>query len=91
LQELKEEYQKLLKHKNYYEKQVPQDLLKEYNRIKYVRDGLALAEVKDCICQVCYVRLPPQLYNDIKANKKLYTCSNCNRILYFKDEENNSS
>jgi predicted nucleic acid-binding Zn-ribbon protein len=91
LQELKDEHEKLSKHKKYYAEQLPQDLLNEYNRIKNVRNGLALAEVKDCICQVCFVRLPPQLYNDIKANKKLFTCSNCNRILYFKDDENNPS
>lgn len=91
LQHLKEECQKLIKHKSHYEEKLPKDLLDTYNRIKLVRDGIALAEVRDSICQVCYVRLPPQFFNDIKANKKLFTCSNCNRILYFKGEEDEVS
>jgi len=87
MKELEEECQKLMKHKSFYEDKLPKDLLDTYNRIKLVRDGIALAEVRDSICQVCYVRLPPQFFNDIKANKRLFTCSNCNRILYFKREE----
>lgn len=84
LDEINERCRKLEKHKHHYESKVPQDLLETYNRIKGVRNGIAMAEVKDSICMVCHVRLPPQFYNDIKANKSLFTCPNCNRILYFK-------
>ncbi len=57
-----------------------------YDRIASVRSGTALAEAKDQSCQVCHVKLRPQLFNEIKQNRNIITCENCNRILYYAQE-----
>ncbi len=54
-----------------------------YERIARARDGTAMAEAKDQSCQICHVRLRPQLFNEIKTNQQIITCENCNRILYY--------
>jgi len=63
---------------------IPEDLRVIYDRISAVRKGMAMAAVKDGSCQVCHVRLRPQLATELKTNtEKLITCESCNRILYF--------
>jgi len=69
------------------EKKLSQELLEQYNRIKGVRHGIALAEAKDGFCQVCHVRLRPQVYYDLRANKSLLLCDNCNRFLFLREDE----
>lgn len=54
-----------------------------YQRIAKARNGQALAEARDQSCQVCHIRLRPQLFNEIKASQRIITCENCNRILYY--------
>ena len=59
------------------------DLDALYRRIAKARNGQALAEARDQSCQVCHIRLRPQLFNEIKASQHIFTCENCNRILYY--------
>jgi hypothetical protein len=54
-----------------------------YERIRAVRRGVALAEVRDGCCTACNVRLRPQVYNEVRANESVLTCDNCNRIIYY--------
>ncbi|HEY3130811.1 MAG TPA: C4-type zinc ribbon domain-containing protein [Acidobacteriota bacterium] len=58
-------------------------LLNLYSRIAGARKGVALAEARDHSCQVCHVRLRPQMFNEIKKNDQIITCESCNRILYY--------
>lgn len=58
-------------------------LLNEYKRIAGARKGVALAEARDYSCQVCHVRLRPQMFNEVKKNEQIITCESCNRILYY--------
>ena len=53
-----------------------------YERIRQMRRGVALAEVRDDFCAACNVRLRPQVYNEVRTNESLLTCDNCDRILY---------
>ncbi len=63
---------------------IPTDLKVIYDRISAARNGLALAAVQDGSCQVCHVRLRPQLTTELKTTtEKLITCESCNRILYY--------
>ncbi len=64
------------------QKKIPEELRALYERIVSAR-GVALAEARDQSCQVCHVRLRPQLYNEVKSGQYIHTCENCNRILYF--------
>lgn len=45
--------------------------------------GLAVAEVKDEICQGCYMNIPPQMFVEIKKNEEIFQCLQCRRILYW--------
>ena len=60
--------------------------LQQYNRIKTIR-GDALAEVRDELCLGCRVCVPPQKYAYVIINESIETCSNCSRILYFRNRE----
>lgn len=79
--ETKEAFKKELEDK------LPLELIEQYNRIKGVRHGIALAEAKDGFCQVCHVRLRPQVYYDLRANKSILLCDNCNRFLFLREDE----
>ncbi len=53
-----------------------------YGRVARLR-GVAVAEARDGACQVCHVKLRPQMYVDLKKNEAIVQCPSCNRILYF--------
>lgn len=61
------------------------EALRLYESLKK-RRGIAIALVKQEVCQGCFMRIPPQLYNEILKNEKIYTCPNCQRILYYVQE-----
>lgn len=61
---------------------LPQRLVRQYERIRKARDGVALAEAQNETCTVCYIGIPPQLYNELQRGDVLATCPSCNRILY---------
>ncbi|MDR1312381.1 MAG: C4-type zinc ribbon domain-containing protein [Deltaproteobacteria bacterium] len=46
-------------------------------------NGKAMAAVTDGTCQVCRIRIPPQLYNELQSHSKLMTCPSCARIMHF--------
>ncbi len=54
-----------------------------YERVRKMRRGVALAEVRDGSCAGCNVRLRPQVYNEVRASESLLTCETCSRILYY--------
>lgn len=66
-------------------KGVSPNLLRLYEGLKRKR-GFAVALVKGEVCLGCYMRIPPQLYNEILKNDKVHTCPNCQRILYYDRE-----
>jgi uncharacterized protein len=62
-------------------------LLTEYERILSGRDGQALARVVNGACGGCYMKLPPQVINEIRMKHSIIRCENCQRMLYISDEE----
>jgi predicted nucleic acid-binding Zn-ribbon protein len=54
-----------------------------YERVRKVRRGQAVAEVREECCTACNVRLRPQLFNEVRANEALLCCESCDRILYY--------
>lgn len=61
------------------------DLLKKYEAIKSISNGLAVVRAWKEVCQGCYMNIPPQLYNELQKAPKLVLCPNCNRIMYWED------
>lgn len=78
-----EERERLLAQRKQDETATSAEVLKLYERLREVRRGVALAEVRDGFCTACNVRLRPQVYNEVRTNKAIITCESCNRILYY--------
>ena len=64
--------------------QLDSKLLSEYNRLLADKRGLAVVTVTDEHCHGCHMRIPPQIFAEIKKNDKISYCLNCKRILYWK-------
>jgi predicted nucleic acid-binding Zn-ribbon protein len=62
---------------------MPKDLIIQYDEIGRVRGGIAIAQAKDEHCEVCHVRLRPQVYSELRVGNKILRCENCSRILYY--------
>jgi predicted nucleic acid-binding Zn-ribbon protein len=65
---------------------IPEDLFAEYQKIAKARGGVAMAAAVDERCQVCMVRMRPQVFYELKLGDK-HNCSSCTRILYYMEEE----
>jgi predicted nucleic acid-binding Zn-ribbon protein len=62
--------------------QVPEDALELFRRVARLR-GVAVAEARDAMCQLCHMKLRPQMFVDLKRNEAVMQCPSCSRILYF--------
>jgi len=62
------------------------DLLTKYERVRKFRGGIGVAPAKDYMCDVCKVRMRPQVFQEIRKNDQIIACEACQRILY--DPEN---
>jgi len=61
---------------------IPSDALELFQRVARLR-GVAVAEARDGMCQVCHLKLRLQMYAEIKRNDEIQQCPACNRILYY--------
>ncbi len=68
------------------EKNVSDDILSRYDRIRKARSGIAVAKASDEACELCNVRMRPQVFQEIRKNDTIIACDSCSRILY--DPEN---
>lgn len=67
---------------------LPKNLAAIYNRLSTrIRDGVAVAQVKNGACSACFMSLRPQMLVDVKKGDKIMTCESCNRILYYQPTE----
>lgn len=57
-------------------------LLQQYARLVKTR-GVAVVAVKDGSCSGCGIALTPQTNNEVRRNDRMFTCTSCNRILYY--------
>jgi len=53
-------------------------------------DSVAIAEVKDAVCQGCNLNIPPQLYIELQHRNSLKNCPSCERIIYWEDHSKRS-
>lgn len=56
---------------------------KRYDMLLGKRQGLAVTEVRNSVCQGCHMTIPPQQYNEILRGDQLHFCPTCLRILYY--------
>jgi predicted nucleic acid-binding Zn-ribbon protein len=75
-----------LKERKEMEASISPDLLPQYERVRKHRGGVAVAAARDYVCELCKVRIRPQVFQEIRRNDKIIPCDACQRILY--DPEN---
>lgn len=63
------------------------ELLTHYDALRKRKGGIAVSPVVQGVCQTCYLRIPPQEFNELIRGDKLMTCPNCTRIIYWGDDQ----
>jgi predicted nucleic acid-binding Zn-ribbon protein len=74
-----------------FRKAVDQELLERYLFLKERKGGQAISPVVGGVCQVCHMGIPPQRFNESIKGHSLLTCPNCNRIIYWGEDEHYQS
>ena len=65
------------------EVELPRDLVDAVRRVEEARAGIFLARAEAQVCQSCYVRVRPQVFQEIKLSARIHSCGNCRRFLYY--------
>jgi predicted nucleic acid-binding Zn-ribbon protein len=65
---------------------VSSDLISQYDRVRKHRGGIGVAPARNEVCEICQVRIRPQVFQEIRKNDQIIACDACQRILY--DPEN---
>ena len=56
--------------------------LELFTRVARLR-GVAVAEARDSMCQLCHVKVRPQLFVELRRNDSIQQCPACSRVLYY--------
>ncbi len=67
------------------QKNVPDDLLIIYEKVKKRNKGIGVTSVWKAVCNGCHMNIPAQLYNELQRSDDLLSCPNCNRIMYYQN------
>ncbi|MCL2760091.1 MAG: C4-type zinc ribbon domain-containing protein [Desulfuromonadales bacterium] len=62
-------------------KAIPAMLLKHYEKLRIVRKGAVVVEVRNQRCMGCNMQIPPQMYNTLHREDEVIACPHCQRIL----------
>ncbi len=81
------EIDKLLGEKELIAKRLDVNKTKRFELVFNRRNGIAVVQAKNYICTGCNMNIPPQLYNMIQKEDRLYECPNCSRILYYENDK----
>jgi uncharacterized protein len=75
-----------LKERKEIQSAVTPDLVSRYERVRKHRGGIGVAAARNEVCEICQVRIRPQVFQEIRKNDQIIACDACQRILY--DPEN---
>ncbi|HDQ04946.1 MAG TPA: hypothetical protein ENN23_10405, partial [Deltaproteobacteria bacterium] len=64
------------------------DLLAKYDKIRNRNNGIGVCYVWKAVCNGCHMNIPPQLYNELQKSSDILSCPNCNRIIYYRNNQN---
>ena len=82
--EIKNELAEIPKKKEKIKDQLTPEILEKYNKLYQLKNGKAVAKLKENYCLGCRMTLPVNVINKVKTSDELITCDNCGRILYSK-------
>lgn len=63
--------------------QVDAVILKRYHKILSLREGRAVAGLRENICQGCFQQVLPQTVIEVKMGGKIHQCEGCMRFLFW--------
>jgi predicted nucleic acid-binding Zn-ribbon protein len=58
-------------------------VLRDYERIRKARKGIAVAEAVDGGCSACHMALRLQFFQELRLGGRVMFCESCGRIVYF--------
>jgi predicted nucleic acid-binding Zn-ribbon protein len=64
------------------ERELPATLVATVHRLERGRQGTFLVQAHEGICQSCFVRVRPQVFQEIKLAAEIHACGSCKRLLY---------
>jgi predicted nucleic acid-binding Zn-ribbon protein len=71
-----------LKERKEIEASISADLVPRYERVRKARGGIAVAAARNEVCEICQVRIRPQVFQEVRRNDQIIACDACQRILY---------
>lgn len=80
-------WKKGLERRDVLSRRIDPDLFKLYNTLREKRQGVGMVNVKQEICQGCFMNVPPQMFIETQKSNALIRCPHCNRILYWEGSE----
>ncbi|MCA1928012.1 MAG: C4-type zinc ribbon domain-containing protein, partial [Calditerrivibrio sp.] len=86
-QEVTEELKDLEIERKTVAEKIRKQYLSKYEVIRKARNNLAIVRIDKEICSGCYMKVPPQLYVEVKKNSSVHQCPNCQRFLYYREGE----
>jgi predicted nucleic acid-binding Zn-ribbon protein len=66
------------------EARLPREVMTVLRRLEPRRQGIFLARAESGTCQSCFVRVRPQVFQEIKTATAVHTCESCKRFLYHR-------
>jgi hypothetical protein len=58
-------------------------IYRQYMDLLENKFGLAVAEVRNEVCQGCNLNIQPQIYAEVMKNERLHRCLQCGRYVYY--------
>ncbi|MFZ2054545.1 MAG: C4-type zinc ribbon domain-containing protein [Candidatus Aminicenantales bacterium] len=71
--------------------EIPTAQVELYLNISRKKGGIVLSPVRDDFCDLCHVRIRPQVLNELLSTRKLILCENCGRILFWREQADETS
>jgi predicted nucleic acid-binding Zn-ribbon protein len=65
------------------EAELTPDMVASIRRIEGSRQGIFLTKAENATCQSCFVRVRPQVFQEIRTAAAVHTCESCRRFLYY--------
>src|SRR6266852_8606124 len=63
--------------------QMTPKVMANYERVRKLRRGIAVAEAVDGRCSQCQMALRLQFFQDLRRDEQVMYCESCSRILYY--------
>lgn len=81
--EARQTIERLTEKRREYEVGLSRAMLASMRRLEARRQGVFLSRASEGTCQSCFVRIRPQVFQEIKLASAVHSCGNCRRFLVF--------